>query len=199
MFKTAVGSLFVGLLFLGIAAAQTKVTEVGKPSFETDFPSGGQLRMQIRSADLKIIGGDENKIRVTYNGKKANDIREVKVSFTGTGETGALHISGGPRNDFQIEIHVPRDTGLYLRIPAGDISIRKVAGDKDVATHAGDMNIVVGSPQDYADVDLSAKVGDINAGPFAASKSGFFRHFHQQGTGKYHLRVHVGAGDITLN
>ena len=199
MSKTAVGSMFVCLLFLGIATAQSTVTQVGKPSFETDFPSGGQLRMQVRSADLKIVGGDENKVRVTYNGKNADQVREVKVSFTETGHTGSLNISGGPRNDFQIEIHIPRNTGLYLRIPAGDISIRAVAGDKDVSTHAGDMNIGVGSPQDYADVDLSAKVGDINAGPFAVSKSGMFRHFHQKGSGRYRLRLHVGAGDITLN
>lgn len=155
--------------------------------------------MQIRSADLRIVGSEEDKIRVTYNGKKANDIHEVKVSFTDTDNSGSLHISGGPRNGFQIEVHVPRNTGLYLRMPAGDIEISDVNGDKDVGTHAGDVKIGVGSPQDYSEVLLSAKVGDINASPFAVSKSGFFRHFHQKGNGKYRLQVHVGTGDITLN
>jgi hypothetical protein len=189
------------LLLVGISLAQKAidVSETGKPSFEGDFPSGGELRMQIRSAGLKIVGSNDNKVRVNYTGKNVADTGKVKVSFTMKGSVGELRIGGGSRNDFQIEVHVPANTNLYLRNPAGDLEISGVNGDKDISLHAGDIHINTGSPQEYADVDLSSRVGDINAGPFAASKSGFFRHFHQQGSGKYHLHVPMGAGDITLN
>src|SRR6476646_8158048 len=80
------------------------VTETGKESFEADFPSGGQLRMHIRSGELRVIGSDENKIRVNYSGKNAGKLSDVKVSLKAVGSNGELHVSGGPHNEFRIEI-----------------------------------------------------------------------------------------------
>jgi hypothetical protein len=93
---------------------------------------------------------------------------------------------------------VPKNTGLYLRMPAGEVSLSGVTGDKDVSIHAGDLNISVGDPKDYREVDCSVSAGDLNAGPFGVSKDGLFRSFHQTGNGAYRLRVHTAAGDINL-
>jgi len=183
-----------GLLF---AANTIDVTEVGKPEFTADFPSGGEVRMHIRSGDLKITGSDDPQLKIKYEGS-ADELRDVKVSLRSTGNVGELRVSGGPRNIFQIEISVPRNTGLYLRMPAGDLHIENVTGDKDVELHAGDLNIHVGDPKDYAEVDCSVTAGDINAGPFSVSKGGLFRHFYQAGAGKYRLHVHAAAGDLNL-
>ena len=183
---------------LSFAGKTIDVTEVGKPEFTADFPSGGEVRMHIRSGDLRIVGTDDPQLKVKYEGSRADDIRDVKVSLRSSGNVGELRVSGGPRNDFQIEISVPRNTGLYLRMPAGDLHIENVVGDKDVELHAGDLNISVGDPKDYADVDCSVTAGDIEAGPFNVSKGGLFRHFHQTGAGKYHLHVHAAAGDLNL-
>jgi len=190
----------VSLLFLlaGSLFAQKTVQVTGQDRFEADFPSGGQLRLHIRSGDLKVIGSDEDKIKIRYWGKNAGEARDVKVSLRTTGNTGVLHVHGGPRNDFQIEIRVPRASNLFLRMPAGDAEVENLVGDKDVELHAGDLTMEVGAPEEYAFADASVLAGDLDTGPFGVSKDGLFRSFHRQGSGKYKLHAHVGAGDLTL-
>ena len=192
-------ALSVLLLFTGLGRAQNRVdaTAVGQDNFDADFPSGGQLRLHIRSSDLRIIGSDENKIKIRYWGKNAA-ARDVKVSLKTLGNTGELWVHGGPHYDFQIEIFVPRTSDLYLRMPAGDAEVKGIVGNKDVEIHAGDLTLAVGAPEQYALADASVLAGDLDAGPFGVSKDGLFRSFHKQGAGKYRLHAHVGAGDLTL-
>ena len=200
-------SLLVFLLvfpLVGIALAdQTagkpiQVTEVGKDSFQADFVSGGQLRMHIRSGDLRVIGSDENKIRVNYSGKNGSKTSDVTVSLKTVGNNAELRVSGGPHNDFRIEIQVPKNSGLYLRMPAGDLEVNGLTGDKDVEIHAGDMTLGVGKADDYGRVDASVNAGDLDAQPFGVSKGGLFRSFDKHGGGKYRLHAHVGAGDLVI-
>ena len=180
------------------AGKPLQVTEVGKDSFEADFVSGGQLRMHIRSGALRVIGSDENKIRVNYSGKNASKISDVKVSLKTIGNNAELRVSGGPHNDFRIEIQVPKNSGLYLRMPAGELEVKDLTGDKDVEIHAGDMTLGVGKAEDYGHVDASVNAGDLDADPFGVSTGGLFRSFDKHGSGKYRLHAHVGAGDLTL-
>jgi hypothetical protein len=148
--KPSILVLFLVLSVIAIAVAdQTagkpfQVTEVGKNSFEADFVAGGQLRMHVRSGDLRVIGSDENKIRINYSGKNAGKTSDVKVSLKTIGNSAELRISGGPHNDFQIEIQVPKNSGLYLRMPAGELEVKGLTGDKDVEIHAGDLTLGVG-------------------------------------------------------
>ena len=190
-------------LICAAAADQTagkalQVTETGKESFEADFVSGGQLRMHIRSGDLRVIGSNENKIRVNYSGKNAGKTSDVRVSLKTIGNNAELRVSGGPHNGFQIEIQIPKNSGLYLRMPAGDLEVDGLTGDKDVEIHAGDMTLAVGKAADYGHVDASVNAGDLDAGPFGVSKGGLFRSFDKHGSGKYRLHAHVGAGDLVL-
>jgi hypothetical protein len=194
---------FLVFSLLCVAADQTagkppQVTEIGKESFEADFVSGGQLRMHIRSGDLRVIGSSENKIRVNYSGKNAGKTSDVKVSLKTVGNSAELRVSGGPHNDFRIEIQVPKNSGLYLRMPAGDLEVDGLTGDKDVEIHAGDMTLGVGKADDYGHVDASVNAGDLDAEPFGVSKGGLFRSFDKHGSGKYRLHAHVGAGDLVL-
>ena len=193
-------ALCILFLLTGLSRAQNRVdaTEVGLDNFDADFPSGGQLRLHIRSGDLRIIGSDENKIKIRYWGKNAAEARDVKVSLKTLGNTGELRVHGGPHYDFRIEIFVPKTSDLYLRMPAGDAEVKGVVGNKDVEIHAGDLTLAVGAPEEYAFADASVLAGDLDAGPFGVSKDGLFRSFHKQGAGKYKLHAHVGAGDLTL-
>ena len=154
--------------------------------------------MHIRSGALRVIGSDENKIRVNYSGKNASKISDVKVSLKTIGNNAELRVSGGPHNDFQIEIQVPKNSGLYLRMPAGELEVKDLTGDKDVEIHAGDMTLGVGKAEDYGHVDASVNAGDLDADPFGVSTGGLFRSFDKHGSGKYRLHAHVGAGDLTL-
>jgi hypothetical protein len=183
---------------LGLAQNRVDMTEVGQDNFDADFPSGGQLRLHIRSGDLRIIGSDEDKIKIRFWGKNSTEAHDVKISLKTLGNIGDLRVHGGPHNAFQIEIFVPRASNLYLRMPAGEAEVKGIVGNKDVEIHAGDLTLAVGAPEEYALADASVLAGDLDAGPFGVSKDGLFRSFRKQGTGKYKLHAHVGAGDLTL-
>ena len=182
---------------LGFAEKTVAPAELAKESVETDFPSGGLIRMHIRSGELRIVGSDESKIRVHYLGKNVYKSGDVKVSLT-AGNAAELKVDGGPRNDFKIEVRVPRNSNLYLRMPFGEVVIDRLIGDKDVELHAGELTMGVGKPEDYFRVDTSVYTGDLDTGPFGVEKGGLFRSFEEKGGGQYRFHAHVGAGELTL-
>jgi hypothetical protein len=183
---------------LAFAEKTVDLPEPVKESVEADFPSGGLIRMHIRSGELRIVGSDESKIRVHYVGKKVYKSGQVKVSLKTTGRAAELRVDGGPRNDFQIEVRVPRTSSLYLRMPFGEVVIDRLTGDKDVELYAGELTMGVGKPADYFRVDTSVLSGDLDTGPFGVEKGGLFRSFEEKGSGQYRLHAHVGAGELTL-
>jgi len=166
--------------------------------FQVDYPSGSQLSVYLRSGDVRLVGGTENKVSVRVDAKDMEKAREVRVTLDRSEHSAELRVSGGPRNDIQITVEVPKDTGLYVRMPAGQLEISGVTGDKDVQIHAGELIVHVGSPADYSYVEASVTTGGLEAPPFHEDHGGLFRSFHKSGNGKYRLHAHVGAGDLTL-
>ena len=181
-----------------LARNRIEVDDLAHHPFEADFPSGGQLSLHIRSAEIHIVGSDDNKIAVRISGREGSESTDMKARFERSDNSGDLHVSGGPRNDLTITVHVPKNSNLYVRIPSGDVEIKGIAGDKDVELHAGDLKIGVGDPADYARVEASVTTGEIDAEPFGENRGGLFRSFEKSGSGKYKLVAHVGAGDLTL-
>ena len=187
-----------------LAMAQSKqskkieATNLPDHPFQVGYPSASQLNLHVRSGDVRVVGGAENKISVRVDAKNLEQARQVKVTFDRSDQSAELRVSGGPRNDIQIIVEVPRDTGLYVRMPAGQLEIRDVSGDKDVQLQAGELIVHVGNPADYSHVDASVTTGGLEAPPFHEDHGGLFRSFHKSGNGKYRLHAHVGAGDLTL-
>lgn len=181
------------------------LSETGQDHFTADFPSGGQLRMHIRSSGVRITGSNENKIAIHFSPPNTDDLHNVRVALKQTGNRGDLDITGGPSNNFQITVEVPRNSDLYVRMFAGELEIRGIVGNKDLQIHAGDLELSVDHPNDYGPVDLSVTTGDLDASAFGVSKGGLFRSFrtntalHKNGAGKYSLHAHVGAGDLTID
>lgn len=197
----AIRFLLIAALFAPLTLAQSKkieATNLGEHPFQVDFPSGSQLSIHVRSGDVRVVGREDNKVRVRVSAKDWDRTKEVKVRFEQLENSGELDISGGPKNDMQITIEVPRVTGLFLRMPAGQMEISDITGDKDVELHAGELIVGVGNPADYSQVDASVTTGGIAAPPFGEDHGGLFRSFHKSGNGKYKLHAHVGAGDLTL-
>jgi len=173
-------------------------TKIGEAHFEAPLPSGVPLRLYVRSGDIRLVGADDGKISVDVSGKNAEKVKDLKHRLTVLDGSAEFHLSGGPKNEFQITIRLPRNCDLFLRVPAGDVTVEGIFGDKDIELHAGDLSIHVGSPDEYAQVDASVSAGDVDASPFGESHSGLFRSFKKSGSGKYKLHAHVGAGDLTL-
>ncbi|HVT58278.1 MAG TPA: hypothetical protein VHR45_07745 [Thermoanaerobaculia bacterium] len=188
---------------LGFAATLFGQSTVGasersSAAFEADFPAGSLLLLHVRSGDVRLLGGDQDKIVVRYEGANADRGREVRVTLVRSGQTGDLSIHGGPHNDFRIVVQVPRRLNLKVRMPFGNLVISAIAGDKDVEVHAGDVTLEIGQSAQYAHVDLSVSSGELSAGTFGVEKAGLFRSFETKGTGSYRLHAHLGAGDLTI-
>jgi hypothetical protein len=184
-----------------MAIAQSKrveATNLPDHPFQMEYPSGSQLNMRLRSGDIRVVGTNDNKISVRVDAKNLEKARQVKVVFDRFESSAELRVSGGPKNDTQIVVEVPKATGLFVRMPAGQLEISDVTGDKDVQLHAGELIVHVGSPEDYSHVDASVTTGGLEAPPFHEDHGGFFRSFHKDGNGKFKLHAHVGAGDLTL-
>ena len=189
----------IALVALPVSAAdKTEISERGVPHFEAQLPAGARIALHIRSGAVRIVGSDEGKLTVNISGRNKNKIDDLRYRFTSFSGSAELHISGGPRNDLDIEVRIPRNSELYARIPAGDVTIENITGSKDVELRAGDLTISVGNPADYSNVEASVIAGDISASPFGEDHGGLFRSFHKSGPGKYTLYAHVTAGDLTL-
>lgn len=199
--RYAIRFVSLALLFTPLALAQSTKLEVDnlpEHPFQIDYPSGSQLNLYLRSGDVRVVGTNDNKISVRVDAKDLEKARKVKVRFERSDNSARLRVSGGPRNDTQIVVEVPKATGLFVRMSAGQLEIKDITGDKDVQLHAGELILHVGDPAEYSNVDASVMTGDIDASPFHEDHGGLFRSFHKEGNGKYKLHAHVGAGDLTL-
>jgi len=182
----------------GLPDSKLEVKDLQNHPFAVDFPSGSNLRLYLRSGEFRIVGHSDNRIAVHLNGRNADNASELTVRFRRSGSDADLRVFGGPKNNLEVTIEVPNSAMLFVRMPAGDLTIEGVSGDKDVELHFGDLTIAVGNAADYSHVDASVMSGDLEAAPFGESHGGLFRSFEKNGSGKYKLHAHVGAGDLTL-
>ena len=199
--RNTVRFLTLAILFAPLVLAQSKkieVTDLPNHPFQVEFPSGNQLNVHLRSGDFRIVGRDDGKITVRVEAKDPEKAKEIKVRFQRFDHSAELNISGGPKNDVRITVEIPKSTGLFVRMPAGQLEVNGITGDKDVQLHAGELIVGVGNPADYSHVEASVTTGGLEAPPFGESHGGLFRSFHKEGNGKYKLYAHVGAGDLTL-
>ena len=190
------GFVVILILSAGFLTAQdANVEDMGKSPMEAKFVSGGRVRMDLCSSGIEVIGKDSDALRVEYDSGRGND---VKVRIQVSGDRADLSVSNCPRNNFQVRIEIPKSSALYVRMLAGQLDVRDVTGDKDVALSFGQINLDVGKAEQYAHVDASVNSGELNAAAFNVEKGGLFRSFSQSGPGKYRMHAHVGAGELDL-
>ncbi|HTP68184.1 MAG TPA: hypothetical protein VMJ35_04710 [Dongiaceae bacterium] len=193
--------LAIALISLAIPTlsgnTKSEIVLSGKPHMEFECPANMPLRLHVRSGEILIVGSDDNKMIVDLAGKNVDKIQDVKGRFLVANNVAEFHLTGGPKNDLQIIIHVPKNSDLTARIFAGDVSVHDVVGNKDLELKAGQLTIGVDKPEEYGDVDMSVNAGDLDAEVFGDSRGGLFRTVSRKGEGKYRLRAHVGTGQLT--
>lgn len=180
------------------ANARSEIVLAGKPHMEFACPPNTPLRLHVRSGEILIVGTEDSKITVDLAGKNADKIQDVKARFSVANNVADFHLTGGPKNELQIIIHVPKQSDLIARVFAGEVSVQDVIGNKDVELHAGELTIAVGKPEDYGHIDMSVNAGEVDAEVFGDSKGGLFRSFSRDSSGKYRLHAHVGAGQLSV-
>lgn len=184
---------------LAIGQQSRAVAEKGKERFEMPFAAGAKLKLNVRSGEVRISGTDSEKVAVHFAGRNGGEVEDVRVEFRESGDVGTMKISGGPRNEFAICIEVPRRTDLFVRMPFGELDLDEIHGNKNIELHAGEVNIAIGDPRDYARIEASVYTGEINAAALSVSKGGLFRSYQRDGPGKYKLYAHIGSGELNLN
>jgi hypothetical protein len=162
---------------------------------EQSFASGGKVEMHLSGGDYEIVGIDANSIRVSSTGRNAD---QVKVSLGIENTSARISVQPKHSDNLHIRIEVPKRTDLIVRLSAGDLRLKGIVGNKDIECHAGDLNVDVGDPDSYNQIDSSVNTGDLNASAFGVQKDGLFRSFNQTRRGQYRLHVHLGAGDLNL-
>jgi hypothetical protein len=199
MKRLVLGMTLVGLAIPILAGnSKSEIVLAGKPHMEFECPANMPLRLHVRSGEILIVGTDDTKMTVDLAGKNVDKIQDVKGRFLVANNVAEFHLSGGPKNDLQIIIHVPKNSDLTARIFAGEVNVQHVVGNKDVELHAGQLTISVDKPEEYGQVDMSVNAGEVDAEIFGDSKGGLFRTVSKNGEGKYRLHAHVGTGQLSV-
>ena len=181
------------LLMAATAAAQSTPGRV-----EQTFHNDGSVKMDLEAGDYEVRAGASDKVVIRYITRTPEQLKRVDVRINATGRYAKVIISNAPHNDFHAIIEVPPHTGLTIRLSAGDLDVNGIEGDKDIESHAGDLEIDVVRAEQYGSVDAAVKAGDLSAPAFQVSKGGLFRSFRWNGPGKYRLHASLGAGDLKL-
>jgi hypothetical protein len=193
------GVALLSVAITGAGLAQTSGTCAAP--FESPLKSGGTLSIASRSGEVVVVGTDREKVRVSCVLDDPGDAKSVQLSWSGIEGYRKLQVHGGGAiHNFHVRIEVPRKCNLKLEVPAGDVRVNDLVGDKEVELHAGEIVISPVLAADYRSASASVGVGDLSASAFGVQKDGFFRSFSRENaSGQYRLRVHLATGTINLN
>jgi len=189
--KTALFSLL--MVLPSLVHAQDRSWEA---KLEQSFKAGGKVTLDLSAGGYRILPcGEEGRIRVRWSTKRADQMSDARVQVTVEG--GEAHLRArGPKEDFRVEIEVPRRSDLQARLSVGELSVKGIEGHKELRCRIGEIQVEVPDAQAYGHVDASVKIGELSARPFGASKEGFFRSFCWDGKGSYRLEAKVGIGEV---
>ncbi len=73
---------------------------------EFDCAAKRQLRLYIRSGEIRVVGSNEGKISIDLSGKNLDKIQDVKARLTCLENSAELHIIRGPQR--RTHDHRPR-------------------------------------------------------------------------------------------
>lgn len=185
------------LILTPLCYARNHYTEAREQTW--DFSAGGRIEVHLSYGDLKVSPADDNhiSIRYTMQSEHADFIPKVTTKFEVTPSSALLRVGGPHDGSIDVELKVPAQSNLYLRVSAGDIVVGPTEGEKNVETHAGD--IVIDLPQhfDVGTVDASTHAGDVTA-PWGKPHGWIGGSVKYAGGGKYSIHAHTFAGDIDL-
>jgi hypothetical protein len=196
--RIALAAAILGTALVAAPLSQTAQDERPSKSLERAFPHNGRIRMDLSAGEYRISGSPDTRIRLQWSVRDADQLPNVHARADVRDRDASITTDGPNNKGFRVDIQVPRQADLYVRLTAGDLRIEGIQGNKDVELHAGDVRIDVGRAEDYKSVDASVWAGEIQAAPFQVFKGGLFRSFDWNGKGPYRLHARLKAGDLRL-
>jgi len=187
---------------LAVAIAATFLS--GAPSasqptaLERAFAPGGVIRLDLTPGAYHLVGRPGDTIRMSWHTQKPEMLDRIRGEVAIKAGRAVVTTSAPHNSSATFEIEVPERSNLEIDLPAGDLSVRGVEGDKNLSMWAGDVTIEVGKTELYRRVYASVRFGDISAPPFNRTTGGIFRSLSWRGAGKYTMRAKLFAGDLKL-
>ena len=188
----------VGTALATVAAAQARQDFTATNSLEQAFVANGRIRMDLSAGEYRITGGSDNRIRVAWTVRSPEQLSRVRARADVRGSDATI-TTDGPHDNFHVTISIPMRADLHVRLTAGELTIEHVRGNKDISSHAGEVDIYAGSPADYRRVEASVWAGELHVGAFGRDTEGLFRSFDWTGQGPYTLNAHLKAGELRLH
>ena len=153
--------------------------------------------MDLSAGEYRILGRQDDRIRLDWSVRDADQLRKVRARADVRGNEATV-TTDGPTNHFKVTVQVPARADLYIRLTAGELKVENIQGNKDIESHAGELDIDVGRPEEYHHVEASIWAGELHAAPYHVSKEGLFRSFDWKGRGPYRLHARLKAGELRL-
>ncbi|MGC2613620.1 MAG: hypothetical protein WA354_06295 [Terracidiphilus sp.] len=165
--------------------------------------SSALLTIDSRPAGLEIVGTDQETIHITCHGGDNQDAApHILLQFSPNSDGGKLTIEGSHvrhDNNLQVRVEVPWKTNLRVYMPAGEVKVEEIKGDKDIDLYAGQITVSSAHEWNYRSVNASVAIGEVRAPMYNADKGGFFRSITNTASdGEYRLHAHVTTGEIDL-
>lgn len=193
------------LLCAAAGAALLACTMVGRgetfghcgEALDAPMQPNASMTIDSRPAGLEVLGTDKNAIHVTCTADDSEAAEHVNLRLAG----GKLTVSGSyiRHGNLKIRVELPHKTNLRVIMPAGQVKVNDLVGDKDIDLYAGQIIIGMERGWDYRRVDASVDIGDVKAAAYGVEKGGFFRSFTTKTQdGEYRLRAHVMTGEVDL-
>ena len=203
-------AIFAAILALGSHAAWSDDSRLGEPLvIERSLPADGTVVLDLNVGDLKILNGTQaDHLRLEVRADRKFDEQTI-ASWVKRFDVAAGRASlelRSPSHDHcnncesvHVTLYVPAKVELKVHLDVGNLEIEGVRGNKDVQVRIGNLRIGYQTPQEYAHVETSTHIGDVEDPLQSGDAHGFLgksEDFTRQG--KYHLRASVWIGDLSL-
>jgi hypothetical protein len=193
----------LAVLLLAVApvcSANSKYTETKTQTWP--FAPGGHVEVRLKGGDVRVVpAADSNHIAIRYTVESDHKdfIGKVKADFEVNSSSAELRFKSPNNGSVSVELEVPAQSSVYIRVKGGDLTVSGIEGDQDVQTIGGDISLDLPPAAKFYRVDASTHFGDIDNSPFGKPKGWLGAKIHFRGDGKYKLHAHTFAGDIRFS
>lgn len=193
----------IAVLLLALAPVCSANSNYSETKTQTwPFAPGGRVELHLKAGDVHVVpAADPGHISIKYKMESdhADFVSKVRADFDVTSSYADLWFNSPNNGSVDVDLEVPAQTSICIRVKAGDLTVRGLEGDEDVQTIAGDVTLDLPSDAKFYRVDASTRVGDIQDSPFGNPKGWLGGKIHYRGDGKYLLHAHTLAGDIRFS
>ena len=187
-----------------LALATATVLVGGVPSasqptaVERAFAPGGVIRLDLTSGAYHVVGRPGDAIRMSWHTQKPEMLDRIHADVKIRAGRAVVSTSAPHNSSATFEIEVPERSNLEVDLPAGDLSVRGVEGDKNLSMWAGDVTIEVGKTELYRRVYASVRFGDIWPRRSTARRAESSGRSRGAAPGSDTMRAKLFAGDLKL-